>query len=139
MCRNDEIYVESENYQLKGHDEYVRLFDKTLKKVVTSVGNHYGNPDAFLISRNEKFVVTGGYGIEVTLIDFFQKEPKYVWSEFFREKDNEWFIDDLFQIDSDPDDVFRFQCRNDQYDIAEYSFNTKSHELQLTKIIESIA
>ena len=66
-----DVLAESEHYYLKKCYEDASLFSKEDGRLITSVGDFYGDPDGGIIDRNERFCVTYGCGY----IIYFIREP----------------------------------------------------------------
>ncbi len=62
------IIAESENYAVKREYEYCDLVFKSENRKYVFIGYFYGDPDFAMIDKNEKFVVMGGCGLIVYLL-----------------------------------------------------------------------
>ena len=109
--------AESEHYKVESEHETVRLRFKDHPNLAVTIGDFYGDPTCAMISANEKYVVMGGCG----LIVYYLKPPfesycygrtNNQYKEFFREANNIWWIEAIYQSDIDNVDndwsVFKF-------------------------------
>lgn len=141
IIEEKEILSESNNYILHYQCESVYLNIKNKEIPTILIGHHYGNPNDGLISRNEDYVVSVGCGINLAFLNnIYNNENHYYceYEEFLNAADTYWHVDEVFQIDEEPNEIFRFKCCNKEYDLAEYSFNTISKEITLCKVIEEL-
>ena len=100
---NNKILFRSENYIITHEWENVYLIRlKDNHKIM--VGEFYGDPSCAFIPDNEKYCITGGNGF----IIYYLREPfiSYEnniktdqWIEFYREKENELWIDSIYNGD----------------------------------------
>ena len=67
----DWIIAESENYLIKGAYENVLLYSKADNKMITCIGDFYGDPVDGIIDWNEQFCITVGCGY----IIYYLKKP----------------------------------------------------------------
>ena len=102
----DKLLAESENYYIIGSYEEVQLYRKSDDKYLASVGHFYGDAEAVIIDKNEKYCVSVGCGVIVYRL----KEPfkGYMydrktdqWYEFGRGPENIDWIKDVNQISDD--------------------------------------
>jgi hypothetical protein len=141
VLKKENILAESDNYLIYYECESVELCIKNKEIPMILVGDHYGNPNDALISRQEDYLVSVGCGINLAFIkninnDGYRYHCKF--EEFLNTPENEWCVCKVFQAEEDPNEIFRFHCSNFDFDLAEYSFNTISKEIILCKVIEDL-
>ena len=81
------------------------------------VGEFYGDPSCAFISEDEKYCIIGGYGfilyyIHEPFIPYDNNKKTDQWSEFYRDKYNELWIDSIYN----GDDVNEVKIIVDPYD-----------------------
>jgi len=137
--RKEDILAESDNYLLYFECESVSLYIKNKKIPSISVGDHYGNPKTGLISKNEDYLISGGCGINLAFIEnIYNDGYRYdcAYEGFLNTPENIWWVKRVFQVNADSNEFFRFHCANNDYDLAEYSFNAITKEIKLIEVIE---
>ena len=95
--------AESEHYIVKGDYESSNLYRKSDGKRVAGIGHFYGDPEAGIIDKNEKFCVVVGCGVIVYRIKEPFQEYDYdkeseQWYEFGRGPENIYWVDEVQQI-----------------------------------------
>jgi hypothetical protein len=141
VIQRENILYETDNYMLSYECESVNLCIKNKEIPLISVGDHYGNPTDGLISKQEDYLVSVGCGINIAYIKNIYNDGYRYYCEYeayLNDSENTWWVDSVFQLDEEPNEVFRFQCSNDEYDLAEYTFNTNTNEIKLIKVIEEL-
>lgn len=141
IIQKENILYETENYMLCYECEFVKLCIKNKEIPLISVGDHYGNPTDGIISKQEDYLVSVGCGINIAFIKNICNDGYRYYCEYeayLNDKENTWWVDSVFQLDEEPNEIFRFQCCNDEYDLAEYTFNTNTNEITLIKVIEEL-
>lgn len=97
------IMAESEHYYIIGEYEELSLYRKQGDVFVTSIGHHYGDPEAAMIDKNEKYCISVGCGVIVYRLkepfDVYQyREKSDQWYEFGRGPENIDWIKDVVQV-----------------------------------------
>ena len=101
---NIKILTRSENFIITNEWEtayLIRLKDN--HKII--IGEFYGDPTCAFIQENEKYCIIGGYGfiiyyIREPFIPYESNIKTDQWIEFYREKNNELWIESIYNGDS---------------------------------------
>lgn len=134
--------AESENYKVTSEYEYATLhFKNKLIGKSVYIGDFYGDPDCALISRDEKYLVVAGCGLIIYKLqkpfrEYGDKENSNQYSEFFREPENNWWINGLHQTGVDSDwKYFRFVAANKD---GEFIYKMNAEDFSIEKISSSV-
>lgn len=97
------ILAESKNLLVKNEYEKVFLIFKSNRRKIY-IGDFYGDPQAAVISNDERFCVMVGCGLIIYYLQEPFEEFRYnvstrQWKELFREKGKEWWIENVELID----------------------------------------
>lgn len=95
--------AESENYIIRGDYESSKLYRKSDGKRVAGIGHFYGDPEAGIIDKNEKFCVVVGCGVIVyrlkePFLEYDYDKESEQWYEFGRGPEDIDWIDEVRQI-----------------------------------------
>jgi hypothetical protein len=134
--------AESENYKVTSEYEYATLhFKNKLFGGSVYIGDFYGDPDCAIISRDEKYLVVAGCGLIIyrlkePFMEYVGNENSNQYSEFFREPENDWWINGLHQTDVDGDwKYFRFVASNKE---GEFIYKMNVEDFNIEKIGSSV-
>ena len=100
---NNKILARSENYIITHEWEIAYLIRlKDNYKVI--VGEFYGDPSCAFISEDERYCIIGGHGfivynIQEPFIPYEYNKKTDQWKKFYRDKDNELWIDSIYNGD----------------------------------------
>ncbi|MBA6354216.1 hypothetical protein [Colwellia sp. BRX9-1] len=123
---------ESENYKVYSLDESVYLKDKSNSKKISDYEERdelitwvYGNPDSALLSWDEKFVVVGGCGITIYLIE--SKEC----IDLFNEPNDITWTEGVYQAAGDDIHFVRFNVLTNTDKLQVVKLNIKTQEFEV--------
>lgn len=93
------VLAESKNFLITNEYEKVFLNSKNNNRKIY-IGDFYGDPQAAVISSDERFCVMVGCGLIIYYIEEPFEEFSYntstsQWKELFRQRGKEWWIEDV--------------------------------------------
>lgn len=131
------LLAQSEHFKIVSDYEYVDLvFNKPSlfrSRDNIYIGDFYGDPTCALISRDEKYLVVGGNG----LIIYYLREPYSSYhpdaatdqyKELFREPDQTWWIETLYQSDLEQDWKYFRAVVNVEVGVSVFIINAETGE-----------
>jgi hypothetical protein len=97
----ERILAQSKNYTITHHYEVVYLIRPSGNLV--SIGDFYGDPQAAIIDKHEKWAIVVGCGMVLywlrnpfTPYEYDQKTEQ--WWEAYRSPPGEWWIESVYQV-----------------------------------------
>jgi hypothetical protein len=101
---DNKILFRSENYIIT-HEWEIAYLIRLRDNFKIMIGEFYGDPSCAFIPDNEKYCIIGGNGFIIyylnePFISYDNDMKTDQWVEFFREKDNELWIDSIYNGDS---------------------------------------
>ncbi len=102
---NRTFLAESEHYYVASEFEVVTLRDIRKGRFVV-IGDFYGDPEAAMIDRLERWVVMVGcglilYRIQEPFVPYEYDLHNHQWSEMFRSPPDDWWIEFVQQVSDD--------------------------------------
>ena len=128
----DQILAEDKRYKVYSISENVYLIDKEHRnKDDQNIASVYGDPDSALISKDQKYIVVAGHGINIWYLD--TDKPKK-GLEILTDPDNQMWTKALHQdIVADKSwDFFRFVSYDENNKTRVFRMNV--HTLTVSKI-----
>jgi hypothetical protein len=131
------LLAQSEKFKIVSEYEYVHLVFNTHNILrgdkTVYIGDFYGDPTCALISKDERYLVVGGNGIIIYLIQkpfalYDRSSISTQFKELFRDPENTLWIDALYQSELDQDwKYFRAVIDTDD-DVSVYKINAETGE-----------
>lgn len=130
----ERILAQSDKYIISHEYEvvFLRVIEEDREIVI---GDFYGDPETAFISSDERYCVVGGCGLIVyylkePFIEFEYHKTTNQWIEFFRGRDDFWWVSNIEKGSSTEWIKFEINRDDDQYRAGTYQLNVYTSEVK---------